>query len=187
MKNKLSIIILVFFLILSINFISAKTAVITKNGYDFSSSTGAYVKPGQCGNICSWIVQNQVIIGAADSNYTKWGGTLKYDFDLSKYNNIHSVKVLVEWPHYRGKGLHSPSSTGGGSISINQITNVIKKYSLNYPCSPSSDKFSTQCGTWSSSVDIPKASIKDKTKVFLTANSKSAWDVAKVSLVVNYG
>ena len=174
------------FLFLITNMVSAATITLSKNGNQFSAASGNYATATHCsGQVCNWLVENQAIVGAYNTNYLKWGGILEYDFDLSKIKNIIKVDLVVEWPQYAGKGLHSPSKDGGGAIFVKSTSNKIKSYSLNVArCPPAYDYFANACNQFSFTNSIPLKLITPITKVYLKTNSKTAWDVSKVSLII---
>ncbi len=187
--KKILLIVLVTLMILVLPLSSAlsTTTTLAKNGQDFTYSSGNYATKTHCsGQTCSWIADNQAIVGVYDSNPANWQGSLEYDFDLSQFKKINSVSLVVEWPHYTGKGLHSPYKTGSGSIAVKTVSNVIKNYPLNAArCYPANDYFANKCQTWSFTNAVPLSLVENITKVYLKTNAKTAWDIGKVSLLVN--
>lgn len=101
-----------------------KSTTLTKNGNDIHSGEGAYATSSSCGGICNWISGNQVIVGALDSNPSNWGGKVSWKFDLGTINPSTITKVVtkVSRPNVFGKGLHSPYTTGGGILKLEEMT-----------------------------------------------------------------
>jgi len=176
----------VLILVLSISPVTAAIQEFTKDGNGLSWTSGSYATNTHCipGQTCSWVVGNQVIVGVYDSNPNNWGGTVRWDFDLSGLTDIQSVELKLEWPHIFGKGLHSPYSTGGGSVGVKTAGNLASLTTNTVKCAPTNDWYAHPCGTWSLSYDVPLSSIEPTTKVYVTANSKSAWDIKTVTLFV---
>jgi hypothetical protein len=103
---------------------TAGSFTFSKKGNEFSSSSGANATKTSCGNVCSWISGDQVIVGVNNSDYTYWAGKVNWRFDLTGVDikKITKLTVRVYQPANYLKGLHSPFTTGVGTLMLNGIT-----------------------------------------------------------------
>lgn len=195
------LLIFTFSLILLFSFVSATTVVLSKNGNEFTNAVGSYATSSHCASdTCSWISGNQAIVGVYNSNYTTWGGTLEYNFDLSAYPNITSVALLIDWPNVSGKGLHSPvynvgAELTGGSVSVQNISTPLASYIMSNQYD-TGDYFGIATSETINGITypvnyvsytVPLDKISATTKIFITTKAQSAWDIGTVKLVVTYG
>lgn len=167
-------------------FCIADSVILSKDGNQFSSTSGSYATSTHCvsGDTCLWISGNQVIVGVYNSYPPGWGGTVRWDFDLGiPVENVGKAYVTVDWPSSYGKGLHSTSSSGSGSISAMAEGNIIASLTTNV-ATCGSDYFAHSCGTYSLTYEIPLSLIESTTKIYVKTGSTTAWDVKSVKLTL---
>lgn len=190
MKKYLFKVLFLFFISLSILPLNASAAMkeYTRNGNDFSAASGSYATSSHCisGQTCGWISGNQAIVGVYYADPSTWGGTVRWDFNVDiPLGDVVKAEVMVEWPHSYGKGLHSPVSTGWGSISVRSEGDVVASLPTDVTtCSPTGDHYAHPCGMWYLKYDVPLGLVESTTKVYLKTGGKTAWDVMEVTLFV---
>jgi len=165
--------------------VSAAEQTVMKYGNEFSSTSGSYATRTHCAHdTCGWISGNQVIVGVYSSNPSTWSGSVTWDFDLSSIpmDEIESAEVVIRWPSYYGKGLHSTTQTGEGIVRVNgnEIVRLVTDYGR---CN--NDYFAHSCFTRSLTYDIPTNLISSTTSVKLETTSRTAWDVGTVTLIIH--
>jgi hypothetical protein len=161
----------------------------TKNGNQFSTVSGQYATATHCvtGQTCSWVVGDGIVLGvyyAATSTWT--GGTAMYEFQVTyPMQSIQAAEVRIERPADYGKGLHSPSLAGNATISAGNVENVIANPSVSADNRCSSDYFAHACGVTSLTFQIPVQYIEGTTRVYVTVDDLTAWDISRVVLAVS--
>jgi hypothetical protein len=162
---------------------SAVTYSFSRDGDAFTSASGSYATADHCDpSACGWVAGTQVIVGVYNTYYPDWGGSVTYTFDLSgvPLASADISSITVRWPSSHGKGLHSPYSTGGGSVSVNghQVA------SLTTDVMQCGDWFAHDCYVYFMSFDVPVSYLSSSTSVRLETFTGTAWDVGPLELSV---
>lgn len=161
----------------------------TKNGNAFSTVAGQYLTATHCvsGDTCSWVVGDGMILGVYSSYTPSWnGGSAMWEFQVTEpLQFIQAAEVKIERPVDNGKGLHSPSLTGNAAISIGNVENVIASpvVKAEYRCP--SDYYAHACGVTYLTFPVPVESVGATTRVYVTVDDLTAWDISRVVLTVS--
>ncbi len=161
----------------------------SKNGDAFSTVSGQYATATHCisGQTCSWVVGEGMVLGVYSSNPSTWtGGTAMWEFEVTEpLLSIQAAEVRIERPVVYGKGLHSPSLTGNATISVDTPGNVIGSPTVKAEFRCPSDYYAHDCGVTYLTFPIPVESIGTITRVHVTADDLTAWDISRVVLTVS--
>jgi len=167
----------------------ALTATYSKNGNALSSGSGQYATNSHCGGtVCGWVSGNQIILGVYGDPISFNGGAATWSFSVAQpLNSIQSALLTVSWPTLQGKGLHSVSGSGGGTVSVNGGNIASPSVNCANKCHPSNpDCYAYSCGDFSAIYNVPVNQIGSTTDVTISAGSSNLWDIATVTLTITY-
>jgi hypothetical protein len=161
----------------------------SKNGNAFSNVSGQYATAGHCvaGQTCSWVVGDGLILGVYYSNTSTWtGGTAMWEFQVTQpLPSIQAAEVRIERPPDYGKGLHSPALSGNAAISAGNLENVIATLPVSAGHRCPGDYFAHPCGTTYLTFPLPVPSVEAVTRIYVTVDDLTAWDISRVVLTVS--
>jgi len=189
-RRSLSILLLsLFALTLPVHPVFSAVNSYTKNGNAFSTVSGQYATAAHCvaGQTCSWVVGDGIILGVYYSSPSTWtGGTGMWEFQVTEpLPSIQAAEVRIERPPDYGKGLHSPALSGNAAISVGNLENVIANLPVSADNRCPSDYFAHPCGTTYLTFPLPVQSVESVTRIYVTVDDLTAWDISRVVLTVN--
>ena len=187
MKNCLTWII--FFLWLLSSCLSLLPRYCKLSGISYSSISGQVTSKSNCSAACSWAESYQVILGVWSSNPEEWRqGSATYECNISTVLSNTKVIIIVDYPSYDGKGLHSLKTPTKGTIALQTADNVV--YTANIvenstrKCFYSHDDYyGHDC--YKPVIAVIKSSDKltANLKIILTAEDYVGWDVGYVHVI----
>ena len=188
---KLFLLILLPLLLLSPLISAVSTLSMVQKGNAFSNNVyGAYLASNHCSpNTCGWVSGDEIILGIDPS------GTIHDDYAYWYFNmsipldQIRSAQLIITWPNFYGKGLHSPSPYSHGTISWNsEFSQFIGDTPMNQAIScGNTDYYAFPCTQYSANYTIPISQLNSTNMLRIYSSGGSIWDIGTVELRITYG